>query len=175
MAEVIVGVLLTAVVGGLLVPWVKGVLDRRTERFRASMELLDVLAQGLWGYWKLALRVAYYAQQGNRGHSQYVQALERWDSDDSWKIGEEIQIQISKSKRLLGASEQQRLNEAQQRVVDHLDRTVDDLRQTGTQHQWQHFYESLMGETRDRIDAILTEVASSLAQTVPANRAFGRT
>jgi hypothetical protein len=65
--EVIVGVALTAFLGGLLAPLVKGRMDRRRERLDSSVELIDVLANGLWAYWKLALRVAYYGRQAERG------------------------------------------------------------------------------------------------------------
>jgi hypothetical protein len=37
MLEVIVGVTLTAVLGGLLVTFVKGLLDRRSERYSSSL------------------------------------------------------------------------------------------------------------------------------------------
>lgn len=67
MLEVIVGVALSALLSGLLVPFVKGVLDRRSERFSSSVALIDTLAISLWTYWKLALRVAYYGRQVSEG------------------------------------------------------------------------------------------------------------
>jgi hypothetical protein len=71
MAEVIVGValtaLLTALLGGLLVPYVKGRIDRRRERFESSVALVETLATSLWTYWKLALRVAYLREAGASG------------------------------------------------------------------------------------------------------------
>ena len=84
MAEVVVGVVLTAVLGGLLVPLMAGVLDRRSERFRASVTQIDTLAACLWAYWKLAIRVAVYGKQkqGEQRSKDLKAALDSWDSED---------------------------------------------------------------------------------------------
>ncbi len=68
----------------------KGRLDRRSEQFRSSVALVDTLAGSLWAYWKLALRVAYYGRQGQRGSKDLNLALRRWDGDDAWQIGCEM-------------------------------------------------------------------------------------
>lgn len=162
MLEVIVGVTLTAVLGGLLVPLVKGIMDRRSERYSSSLALVDTLAASLWEYWKLALRVAYYGRQGLRGADGLEIALARWDSDDSWNIGSDIQIQLSRSKRLLPPSAQQKLARTQQRVVDYLDHEVDRLRVSAEPEDWKKFYESLMTETRPEIDRLLVDVTEQL-------------
>ena len=162
MLEVIVGVALTALLGGLLVPYVKDRIDRRSERFRSSVALVDTLASSLWTYWKLALRVAYYGRQGRRGSNDLDLALRRWDGDDSWQIGCEIQIQISRSKRLLPAPAQQKLDRAQQDVVDYLDSEIDRLRDVGTPGDWEKLYVSLMTEKRGAIDSLLTSVIADL-------------
>jgi len=86
----------------------------------------------LWTYWKLALRVAYYGKQGPEGSEEYRLALLRWDSDESWQNGNETQIHVSRSKRLLPESAQQKLGQAQQQVVDYLDSEIDRLRHDGT-------------------------------------------
>jgi hypothetical protein len=44
----------------LLIPLVKESIDRRREQFKSSVTLVDDLAEALWGYWKDALRIAYY-------------------------------------------------------------------------------------------------------------------
>lgn len=162
MVEVIVGVTLTAVLGGLLVPLVKGFLDHRSERYRSSLELVDILAASLWEYWKLALRVAYYGKQGPRGAYGLETALARWDSDDSWNIGSAIQIQLSRSKRLLPPAAQQDLAQAQQKVVDYLDGEIDRLRVCAKAEDWKKLYESLMTQTRPAIDALLVRVTGQL-------------
>lgn len=162
MLEVVVGVALTALLGGLLAPWLKGRLDHRSERFRSSLALVDTLADGLWAYWKLALRVAYYGRQGDSGSEDYAVALQRWDGDLAWQLGCDIQIQVSKSKRLLPLEAQQKLDEAQQAVVDYLDGEIERLRRCGKPADWEDFYRSLMTEKRIEIDALLTRVTQDL-------------
>jgi hypothetical protein len=160
--EVVVGVALTALLGGLLVPSLKMRLDRRSEQFRSSVALVDTLAGSLWAYWKLALRVAYYGRQGHRGSKDFDLALSRWDGDDAWQIGCEIQIQVSRSKRLLPPPAHQKLDQAQQDVVDYLDREIDRLRDAGTPDDWKELHESLMTEKRMEIDSLLTRVTADL-------------
>jgi hypothetical protein len=160
--KVIVGVGLTALLGGLLAPLVKDRMDRRSERFDSSVELVEILANGLWAYWKLALRVAYYGRQGERGSDEYELALERWDGDDAWELGCDIQIQVSRSKRLLSPESQRWLAQAQQRVVDYLDTQIDQLRQSGTPADWERLYAALMSEKRVEIDELLSRVTSAL-------------
>src|SRR5215831_15769821 len=154
--EVIVGVALTAVLGGLLVPRFKESLDRKSEQYRTSVELVETLASSLWTYWKLALRVAYYGKQGPEGAENYRLALLRWDSDDSWQNGNEIQIQVSRSKRLLPETAQRKLDQAQQEVVNYLDDEIDRLRRKENPAEWKAFRNSLMNKKRADIDHLLT-------------------
>jgi hypothetical protein len=171
--EVIVGVALTAVLGGLLVPSLKGSLDRRSEQFKSSVALVETLADSLWSYWKLALRVAYHGREGERGTKELAQALRQWDSDEAWQLGREIQIQVSRSKRLLRSpAAYQTLNRAQQNVVDYLDTQIRDLRDTGSPDQWNKLYESLKGEKRAGIDSLLLSATTSLG-VGPYQRAGG--
>lgn len=162
MVEVIVGVTLTAVLGGLLIPLVKGILDRHSERYSSSLTLVDTLAASLWEYWKLALRVAYYGRQGQRGAEGLEIALARWDSDDSWNIGSAIRIQLSRSKRLLPPAAQEELAHAQQSVVNYLDAEIDKLRVGAEPDEWRKLYDSLMDQTRMEIDALLVRVTKQL-------------
>jgi hypothetical protein len=162
MVEVIVGVTLTAVLGSLLVPLVKGILDRRSERYSSSLALVDTLAASLWEYWKLALRVAYYGRKGQRGAEDLEVAPRRWDSDDAWNMGSAIQVQLSRSRRLLPPSAHSELAQAQRDVVDHLDREIDRLRVSAGPDDWNKLYESLMTETRSAIDALLVRVTRQL-------------
>src|ERR1700733_10384787 len=162
MLEVIVGVALTALLGGLLAPTLKERLDRRSEQYRSSVELVEALASSLWTYWKIALRVAYYGREGQKEAEDLLLALRYWDSDEAWRIGSEIQIQVSRSKRLLPAAAQKKLDQAQQQVVDYLDGEVRRLRDKGTPADWGAFYESLMKEKRAAIDSLLTDVTADL-------------
>jgi len=160
--EVVVGVALTALLGGVLVPSLKERLDRRSEQFKSSVVLVDTLASSLWVYWKLALRVAYYGRQGQQGSKDLDLALLRWDSDDAWQNGCEIQIQVSRSKRLLPSSVQNKLDQAQQDVVEYLDHEIDRLRDAGTPDDWKALHASLMTEKRKAIDDLLTSVIADL-------------
>lgn len=162
MLEVVVGVALTALLGGLVAPSVKQRIDRKRERFDSSLELVDILANGLWAYWKLALRVAYYGRQGERGSEGYVVALQRWDSDDAWQLGCDIQIQVSRSKRLLPQQSQKWLDQTQRTVVDYLDTEIDRLRQTGDCNDWEKLYRALMSPKREEIDRLVNHVTVDL-------------
>jgi hypothetical protein len=162
MLEVVVGVTLTAVLGGLLIPLVKGFLDRRSERYSSSVALVDTLASSLWEYWHLAARVAYYGRQGPRGAEGFGRALRRWDGDDSWQIGADVQTQLSRARRFLPPPAQQKLAEAQQEVVDYLDSEIDRLRDAATPEKWKELYASLMTETRPAIDSLLSGVITDL-------------
>ena len=162
MGQVVVGIVLTALLGGLLVPLLKDVLDRRSERFTSSLQLVDTLSVALWTYWKSALRVAYYGRQGERGTAAYEDALRDWEGKESWDNGNQIQIQVSRSKRLLPASAQQQLDEAQQRVVDYLDREVNRLSRANSSDEWAALYASLLAQ-RAEIDSILTRVTTELS------------
>jgi hypothetical protein len=162
MVEVVVGVVLTALLGGLLVPAIKTSLDRRRERFNDSRDLLEALAAALWTYWKLAMRVAYYGREGPARDEDYAAALIAWDGDQAWSNGAEIQIQISRSKRLLPNTAHRDLDRTQQDVVDGLDRQVEELRKLADPAAWERFYVSLRGERRDRIHGLLFSVHEHL-------------
>ena len=164
MAEVVVGVVLTAVLGGLLVPLVAGVLDRRSERFRASVAQIDTLAACLWAYWKLAIRVAVYGKQkqGEQRSKDLKAALDSWDSEDSWEIGRNVQIQYSRSKRLFPSSVHEKLDRIQPNIVTYLDGEMERLRDAGTPDEWKEFYDSLMTKMRQEIDSLLTDMMRSL-------------
>jgi len=162
MVELVVGVVLTAVVGGLLVPAVKGHMDWRRERFIASGELLETLAASLWTYWKLAMRVAYYGRKGSAFSEEYAAALKAWDSDEAWDNGAQIQIEISRSKRLLPDKAHMALDEAQRIVVEDLDKRVDRLRETRDTTAWIEFYDTLYGRRRDQIQWLLFSLNQNL-------------
>jgi hypothetical protein len=164
MMEVVVGVVLTAVIGGLLVPAVQAHMYQRRERFRMSGELLETLAACLWTYWKLALRVAYYAKKGSTFKDDYATALTAWDSAEAWDNGARIQIQISRSKRLLPEDIHKKLDQLQQQVVDDLDKWVEDLREGGDAAKWENLYECLYGPKRAKIQRLLFSLTQDLAR-----------
>ena len=165
MLTVVVGVILTALLGGLLVPIVKDGRDRRSERFRSSLAPVDALAADLWTYWTAAVRVAYYGKQGPNGARDLETSLQRWDNDASWTNGHDIRIQVSRSKRLLPPGAHERLDRAQQEVVGLLAREIDRLRHNATADEWERLYRSLMRERRTAIDRVLGDVMSELDLT----------
>lgn len=161
MLQVIVGVVLTAVLGGLLIPLVKEVIDHRRDTREAYRELLEVLATGLWSYWALAHRVAYYGRQGDASAERFALALNDWDSAESWKVGRDIRIQVSRAKRLI-PKYQPTLDKTQANVVQGLDRRVETLRGTGSPAEWGEFFECLMSNERDAIDGVLGGLTKEL-------------
>ena len=148
MDEVVVGVVLSAVIGGLLVPAVNAHIGRRRERFKVSNELLETLADCLWTYWKLAMRVAYYGSKGPDFHQAHTAALKAWDDEEAWDNGCQIQIQISRSKRVLPKETHEDLDEAQQVVVEELDKEVKNLRDRKDTASWEDFYNCLYNHAR---------------------------
>jgi hypothetical protein len=161
MLNVVVGVALTALLGGLLVPYVKGRIDRRTERYASSVELVDALAASLWTYWKSAVRVAFYGEKGPA--AELERALQRWDDDSSWKLGCDIQIQISRSRRLLpDPAMHEQLDQAQLELVAFLDQEIERLRSDGTREDWAELRRTLMKDKRDAVESILTGVTHDL-------------
>ena len=112
--------------------------------------------------WTLAVRVASYGKLGQRASADFDRALRRWDSDAAWQISCEIQIQVSKSKRLLSLPAQQALDKAQKKVVNFLTNEIDRTSQQVTPDDWGKLYDSLLGETRTEIDSLLTEVTKQL-------------
>lgn len=176
MNEVVVGVVLTAVLGGLLVPAVNAHIDRRRERFNVSNDLLETLATCLWTYWKLAMRVANYGSKSPDFREDFAAALKVWDSDEAWDNGGRIQIQISRSKRVLPKDTHQALDKAQQVVVDDLDKAVENLRHQADTAAWELFYMSLYGPKRGQIHDLLLSLAQhvALAQEAPLTRWWRR-
>ena len=155
MKQVIVGVVLTALLGGVLVPTIKTYIDRRRERFDLSRDLLETFAASLWMYWKFAMRVAYYGSKGERRKKNFDSALEVWDGDDAWANGGQIQIQVSRAKRLLPEETHRDLDRAQSAVVAVLDMQVEGLRDKADPTAWDAFYKCLIGDKRDQIDDLL--------------------
>jgi len=152
---VIVGVVLTALLGGLLVPTIKTYLDRRRSRLDLSRDLLERLAASLWMYWKLAMRVAYYGSKGAARRDDLESALKVWEGDDTWANGGQIQVQVSRAKRLLPEETHTDLDRAPSAVVEVLDQQVKDLRDRSNSAEWDAFYTCLIGDKRDQIDGLL--------------------
>lgn len=161
--EVVVGVALTALLGGLLVPAVKGRLDRNGEQYRTAVQLVDALATSLWTYWKLAVRLAYYGRQGEQGSAEFRQALERWNSEEAWNLGTQIQIHVSKFKRLLPPAAHENLDRTQRNVITYLDDEIDHRRAASSPEGWATLHEALKSAKREEIEGLLSDVIADLA------------
>jgi hypothetical protein len=168
-----IGAALTALLGGLVAPSVKGIMDdlktRRNELVRASADLVTTLADKLWHYWKMAQRVAYYGKKLDPDSSEYEStlrshqdAIDDWDSPKSWEIGCSIQDQVSRAKWLLSREAYERLAEAQEEVVNALDEELDALRGSTNAAEWNRLYVRLRVELRPNIEELLSEVARAL-------------
>lgn len=163
MSELVVGILLTALFGGFLVPTIRAAIDRRREQCSASTSLLETFAASLWTYWKFAMRVAYYGRDKTDSNKSYTAALERWDSDDAWTNGCEIQIQVSRAKRLLPKTTHDQLEETQRAVVEDLDLWIDYLQTQNDPQAWGRFYTSLTSAKRLEIEEMLAGLSENLA------------
>lgn len=161
MSEVIVGVVLTALIGGLLVPGITTWLSQRHVRSDVAHDLLEKLADSLWSYWKLAMRVAYYGRTVDR-HNDYEVALEAWDSSKAWSNGARIQAQVSRSKRILPDQTHEALDKAQHDVVDDLDKKVEELRRRADVTAWGDLYDYLYRAKRDEVESLLFSLSEHL-------------
>lgn len=155
MEQVVIGVVLTALLGGLLVPSIKTSLDRRRERSDTSSDLLETLAASLWLYWELAMRVAYYGGKGPDRREEFEAALRAWDSDEAWTNAGQIQIQVSRARRLLPNAIHRGFDAAQRAAVDSLDKQVEDMRENSDRAASKRFYMELWGSKRKELDDIL--------------------
>jgi hypothetical protein len=76
-----------------------------------------------------------FESKGKDRYQDYAAALTAWDSSEARDNGGQIQIQVSRSKRLLPATTHTTLDKAQQAVVDELDKQVETC---GTEQTRQH-------------------------------------
>jgi hypothetical protein len=77
--------------------------------------------------------------------------------------GCQIQIQVSRSKRLLPSASYTELVKLQEAVVDFLDRRIDELRpKPAPRTEWAELYNSLMKEKRLEIGTLLGGVTAGL-------------
>jgi hypothetical protein len=109
------------------------------------------------------MRVAYYGAKAPAFREDYAAALKAWDGGEAWDNGARIQIQISRSKRVLPQETHEALDTAQQAVVDDLDTAVEHLRERQDPSAWEEFYKFLWGPRRDWIHELLFLLTQHLA------------
>ena len=162
LVTVIVGVAATAALGTLLAPVVKERIDRRSERLKSKVDLVDTPAIDLWTYWKLALRIAYYAERGD--DEGYRDALKEWNGDKSWELGNRIQAQVSKARRLLSPSAYADLKTTQEQVVTYSDGRVSEILRSGAGSAWKTLKMELERDLRTRVDTGLSDVIRDVSR-----------
>jgi hypothetical protein len=178
-------ILLVATAGltGVLVPTLKIIFDwigrkmqakrdRQARVLETQAQLLEDLAALLWGYWKLALEVAYYGRQTSEGNQQkFLASRERYDSQESWDIGRNIRIEASKAHRLINSPVvYKELDQLCIFVVEDLDRRLIGI-EDSSRHEWDKFYLDLRDKVRPRIDHVLLAVARDLGLSAPNKEA----
>ena len=124
--------LLTALLSGLLIPYVLKRVEeaRRTEQkvleadlarqsklIEAQAEFLDELTDTLWSWRYLTIRVAYYGQSAQ---NKYVAAVSDYE-EQIWDVLFKLRKQTSKSRRLVSEETYKRLVELYDRIVGELD------------------------------------------------------
>jgi hypothetical protein len=178
-------ILLGAAAGltGVLVPALKAIvdwigrrkqekLDRQAKVLETQAQLLEDLAALFWRYWKLALEVAYYGRQTSEEDQQkFLDARLRYDSQESWEVGRNIQIEVSKAHRLIRSQDVYKdLDELRAFVVEEIDNRLIGIDQS-SQHEWHEFYLELKDNVRQRIDHVLLTVARDLGLSAPIEEA----
>jgi hypothetical protein len=96
-----------------------------------------------------------FESKGKDRYQDYAAALTAWDSSEARDNGGQIQIQVSRSKRLLPATTHTTLDKAQQAVVDELDKQVENLRDRADTTAWNQFCCSLYRPKRTEIHRLL--------------------
>lgn len=191
--------MLTAVLTGLGVPYVKGRIDdrklekqkafdderlraqtrfeaglaRQTKVIEAQAQLLDELAETLWGYQKMLLKITYYAVTGNS--EKHRVAFREYD-DQSWdRLGTLLGL-ISKSRRLASVEVHDRLDRLYWKLVIELDGEIISLSRGDADDgvmdspAWRKLQNSLTNEMRAEIDGVLADLAAQLRLSETATR-----
>jgi hypothetical protein len=196
-AESAILLVLTAVLTGLGVPYVKGRIDdrklekqkvfdderlraqtryeaglaRQTKVIEAQAQLLDELAETLWGYQKMLLKITYYAVTGDK--EKHRAAFLEYD-DQSWDALETLLGLISKSRRLASVEVHDRLERLYWTLVFELDNEIISLSRKDADdgvvaQGWSQLQSRLTGDIRAEIDGVLADLAAQLrlSETTP--------
>ncbi|HWS89162.1 MAG TPA: hypothetical protein VN282_19475 [Pyrinomonadaceae bacterium] len=170
--------LLTALLTGLLVPLIKSQIDqkrllqqkqfeadlaRQGQVIDAQVKLLEDLAQILWEYEFLALKVSYYKV---KDESRYLKAVKEFD-ELSWQSFARIRAEISKSRRLTSKKTYQGLRELYKWMIGkdtELSTMIQNVKKT-TLADWERRHDEFFTEGAWRIDNTLALLAEDLRLT----------
>jgi hypothetical protein len=166
--------ILTAVLTGILVPYVKSKMDEGQKRFDAELTrqskiiesqaaLLDNLAQLLWEFQKEVNAVAWYQNRGNA--EKYNASFKKYD-DDSWVLFGKIRTEISTAQRLTTTATYAELKKIYDPFMVEIDTKLNELVSGAhSPEEWQAFEDYLSGEAADRIDSVIRLLAEELRLT----------
>lgn len=166
--------LLTATLTGLLVPYIKAQVDYKKlvqqKRFEADLarqakviesqvKLLEDLAQLLWQYEFLALKVSYYKGDDEEGYRQAVKDFDQL----SWESLIKIRTEVSKSRRLTSNVTYRRLHGLYEWLIES-DEELSFLIENdkATQEEWNKRHATFFDEGARRIDDALKLLADDL-------------
>jgi hypothetical protein len=169
----------TAVLTGLLVPWIKGRVDDRKFReqkvFEAELarqskviesqaKLLEDLSDLLWAFLLLSLEVTYYAQQHNE--SKFDEAWLKYDNG-SWEYFGKIRAALSRARRLTSQETLEALTGVFESWFMGFDLELTQKARAGLEdsdpfHPWRDLHRRIMEDGFQRVDGALTDLAQEL-------------
>jgi heme exporter protein D len=168
--------LTTALLTGLLVPIIKSVVDQKKllqqKQFEADLarqakiieaqgKLLEDLAQLLWEYYFLSLKVSYYR---NEEKERYEQAAKEFD-ENSWQLFIKFQTEISKARRLASPKTYQSLRELYKWLIEQDEELAAMNLEEKSPKAWDKRHDKFFAQGARRIGDALSLLAEDLRLT----------
>jgi len=175
LVENVVLLVITASLTGLLVPFIKNVMDNRfferQKRYEADLArqgnvieaqaaFLDDLSEQLWRFRYLAMAVSYY--QPEEQPDRYQDAIEEYDKE-AWDIFNHVRASISKARRLISENAHQRLVAFYKEELVQFDRQIKRVIESNQGHQLLN--QLIFTKWTDRIDEIIHFLSRELELT----------
>jgi F0F1-type ATP synthase membrane subunit b/b' len=163
--EQIILLALTALISGIVIPYIFKNIDERKLRqgkiIEAQAKLLDDLSQLLWKWRYLAKQVVYYGVQEN--HERYDHAKKQYD-EGVWEILEAFRVEISKSRRLVSEASYEKLDSFYKYIVGDIDIRVSGvIRETELNvDECREIATLFSHEVSQRIDDAMDDLASEV-------------
>ncbi len=167
--------LLTAVLTGLLVPYVKARMDDRKlkdqKRFEADLArqskviesqvlLLDRLAELLWGFQFSCLEVSYYGMTSNQ--ARFEAAMKKYDRQ-AWDYFLRIGTETGKALRLVTSNSHAKLKDFYDSWMINTDNSIARLyAKPATEDEWEQHHHAIFVEGAARINDVLGQLAHEL-------------
>jgi hypothetical protein len=167
--------LATALLTGLVAPYVLKLVDQRRAGAQKALEaeitrqaklieaqatLLDELARLLWRYQLNAIEVSYY--HGRTNASLYATALAKYEGTAGDLLGQ-IRAEISRSLHLTSSAMYTRLKALYYEVLLLLDQRLRDLIEgAAAEADWMKFNHYAVDEVADQVDTTLNYLATEL-------------